>query len=80
MCRKNTESENPKVVRTKNGRTMFLSSCSGCNSKTSKILKEQEAIGLLISLGIRTPFTQILFLGLILFQKHKMNEKINKFN
>ena len=59
---------------------MFLSSCSECNSKTSKILKEQEAIGLLISLGIRTPLTQILFLGLILFQKYKMNEKINKFN
>ena len=26
-CRKNTESENPKVVRTKNGRIMLLSKC-----------------------------------------------------
>ena len=26
-CRKNTESKNPKVVRTKNGRIMLLSNC-----------------------------------------------------
>ena len=26
-CRKNTESKNPKVVRTKNGRIMLLSKC-----------------------------------------------------
>ena len=32
-CRKNKESKNPKVVRTKNGRIMFLSKCSVCNSK-----------------------------------------------
>ena len=38
-CRKNTESKNPKVVRTKNGRMMFLLKCSVCNSKKSKFLK-----------------------------------------
>ena len=26
-CRKNTESKNPKVARTKNGRIMVLSKC-----------------------------------------------------
>ena len=30
-CRKNTESKNLKVVRTKNGRTMLLSKFAVCN-------------------------------------------------
>ena len=33
MCRKNTESKNPKVVKKKNGRIMLLSNCAFCNSK-----------------------------------------------
>ena len=32
-CIKNTESKNPIVVRTKNGKIMLLSKCSVCNSK-----------------------------------------------
>ena len=43
------------------------SKCSVCNSKKSKFLKEQEARGLLSSLGIRTPFSQIPLLDLLLF-------------
>ena len=34
---------------------MFLSKCAGCDSKKSRFIKEQEAIGLLSSLGIKTP-------------------------
>ena len=34
-CRKNTESKNSKVVRTKTGRIMLLSRCTVCNSKSS---------------------------------------------
>ena len=41
--RKNTESKNPKVVRTKNGRIILLSRFAVCNSKKLKFLKEQEA-------------------------------------
>ena len=48
-CIRNTESKNPKVARTKNGRIMFLSQCVVCNSKNSKFIKEQEASGLLSS-------------------------------
>ena len=44
-CRKNTESKNPKVVGTKNGRIMLLSKSSVCNSKKLKFLKKQEARG-----------------------------------
>ena len=36
-CRKNTESKNPKVARTKNGRIMLLSKCAVCNSKKIEI-------------------------------------------
>ena len=66
-CRKNTESKNPKVTRTKNGRIMLLSKYSVCNSKKSKFLKEQEARGLLSSLGIKTFLSQIPLLGSLLF-------------
>ena len=61
-CKKNTESKNPKVVRTKNGRIMLLSNYLVCNSKKSEFIKEQEAGGLWSSLGIETPL-----LGSLLF-------------
>ena len=62
-CRKYTESKNPKVVRTKNGRIMLLSKRGVCDSKKSKFIKEQEASGLLICLGINTSFKKIHLLG-----------------
>ena len=46
-CRKDTESKNPKVARTKNGKIMLLSRCAVCDSKKSKFIKQQEASGLL---------------------------------
>ena len=58
-CRKNTESKNSKVVKTKNKRTMLLSECAECDSKKSKFTKEQEAGGLLSSLGIKTLLNKI---------------------
>ena len=58
-CRKNTESKNPKVAKAKNERIMFLSKCAVCDSKKSKFIKEQEASGLLTSLGTRTFLNKI---------------------
>ena len=49
--RKNTESKNSKVVRTKRGRIMLLSKCGVCDKKKSKFIKQQEASGLLSSFG-----------------------------
>ena len=69
-CRKNTESKNPKVVRTKIGRIMLLSKCAVCNSKESKFLKQQEASGLLSSLGIKAPLNKIPSLRPLLFQEY----------
>ena len=77
-CGKNTESKSPKVVETKSGRIRFLSKGAVCDSKTKKFLKEQEARGLLSSLGIRTFSSQILLLGPLLFSETK--EIINKFS
>ena len=64
---KNTEYKNPKVVRTKNGRIMLLSKCVVCNGRKSKFLKKQEVKGLLSSIGIRAPLSQIPLLGPLLF-------------
>ena len=58
-CKKNTENVDPKVLITKNGKTMLSSKmCS---------IEEQEAEGLLSSLGIKTPLSNIPLLGKILF-------------
>ena len=62
-CRKNTESKNLEVARTKNERIMLLSNCAACDSKKSKFFKEQEASGLLSSLGIKTPLSKIPLVG-----------------
>ena len=57
-CRKNTESKNPKVASTKNGRIILLSKCAVCASKKSKFSKQQDASGLLISLGRKTSLSK----------------------
>ena len=57
-CRKNTESKNPKIIKTKNGRIMLLSKCAVCDSKKSISVKEQEAIGLVSNLGVKTPLSK----------------------
>ena len=66
-CKRNTESINPKVLKTTNGKAIILSKCAICGSKKSKFFKEQEAKGLLSNLGLRTPLNKIPVLGDILF-------------
>ena len=46
---------------------MILSNCVLCESKKSKFIKWQEASGLLSSLGIKTPLSQIPLLGPLFF-------------
>ena len=65
-CKKDTESINSRVFKTKNGRSLLLSKCAVWGSKNSRFMKEQEAKGLLSSLGIKTPLNKILLLGDIL--------------
>ena len=66
-CKKNTESINPKVSKTNNGKTMILSTCVMSDSKKTKFIKEQQAKGLLSNLGIRTILNKTPLLGDILF-------------
>ena len=66
-CRKNRGSENIKVARTKNGRIKLLSKCAVRDSKKSKLIKPQEASGLLSSLGIKIPFSKVILVGPLLF-------------
>ena len=39
-CKKNTESTNPRISKTKNGKTMILSKCAICPTKKSKFIKK----------------------------------------
>ena len=66
-CRKNTESKNPKVAKTKNERIMLLSKCVMCGGKKPKFIKQQEVRGLLSGWGIKTPLSKILLVGPPLF-------------
>ena len=66
-CKNNTESVNPRVSSTSNGRTMILSKCAICGSKKSKFNKNEEAKGLLSNLGLKTPLSKIPLLGDVLF-------------
>ena len=83
-CRKNTESKNLKVIRTKNRGIKLLSKCEAGDSKKSNFIKEQEASGLLSSLGIKTTLSKTpLVVNLFKSTKqvntrYKMNETADK--
>ena len=64
MCRKNTGVRNGRI---RNGKIMVLSKCAVCVSKISKFIKEEEASGLLSSLGIKTPLSKIPLVGPLMF-------------
>ena len=66
-CRKDTETINPRVSNTSNGRKKTLSKCVICDSKKSRFIKNQEAKGLLSNLGVRTPLSKVPILSDILF-------------
>ena len=46
---------------------MLLSKCSVSDSKKSQFIKQEEASGLLSSLGIKTPLNKIPLVGPLLF-------------
>ena len=66
-CKKDAESVNSKILKTKNGRPFLSSKYAVCSCKKSKFVKEQEAKGLLSSLGLKTPLSKVPLLGDILF-------------
>ena len=64
-CKKTTKNTDVKITKTKNGRFALSSKCAVCGSKKSKFMKEQKAEGLLSSLGIRTPLSNVPLLNVL---------------
>ena len=63
VCRKYTKSNNPKIVRNRQNRLMIQSNCATCGSKKSKLIKEQQAMGILSNLGIKSPLSKVPLLN-----------------
>ena len=59
-------SKNPKVQNINKGKLLILTKSGKCDNKKSRFIKEQEASGLLSSLGIKIPLSQIPLVGPIL--------------
>ena len=66
-CKKDTETIDPKISSTSNGKLMMLSKCAICGSKKSRFIKNQKAKGLLSNLGVGTPLCKVPLLGDVLF-------------
>ena len=66
-CRKDTESINPNISGTSNGKAMILSKCTSCGSRKSRFIKNQEAKELLSNLGLTTLLSKVPILGNIFF-------------
>ena len=62
VCKKNT---NPKIVRNRQNRLMIQSNCSICGSKKSRFIKEQQTMGILSNLGIKTPLSKVPLLNIL---------------
>ena len=64
-CRKYTKNNNPKIVRNRQNRLIIQSNCATCGSKKSRFIKEQQAIGILSNLGIKTPLSKVPLLNIL---------------
>ena len=65
VCKKDTENKNPKVFKAKNEKLILKSICSVCNNKKSRFISKNEGSGLLSSLGIKTPLSDIRGLNIL---------------
>ena len=64
-CKTNIENIDPKIFKTKNNKLIMQSQCTDCKNKKSRLVKEQDAKGLLSNLGINTPFSKIPLLNVL---------------
>ena len=64
-CRKYTKNSNPKIVRNRQNRLMIQSNCATCGSKKSRFIKEQQAMGILSNLGIKTTLSKVPLLNIL---------------
>ena len=64
-CRRCTKNNNPKIVRNRQNRLMIQSNCATCGSKKSRFIKEQQAMGILSNLGIKTLLSNVPLLNIL---------------
>ena len=67
--KKDTDNIDPKIIRTKNNRLVMQSKCSVYKIKKSRLVKEQEAKGLLSNLGIKRPLSKIPLLYVLFWMQ-----------
>ena len=65
VCKKYTENTNPKIVRNRQNRLIIQSNCAICGSKKSTFIKEQKSLGILSTLDIKTPLSQVPLLNIL---------------
>ena len=65
VCRDYTKSINPKIVRIRQNRLMIQSNCATCGNKKSRFIKEQQAMGILSNLVIKTPLSKVPLLNIL---------------
>ena len=65
VCRKYTKNNNPKIVRNRQNRLMIQSNCATSDSKKSGFIKEQQAMGILSNLGIKTSLSKVPLLNIL---------------
>ena len=53
------------MVRNRQNRLMIQSNCEKCCSKKSRFIKEQQAMGILSNLGIKTPLSEVPVLNIL---------------
>ena len=65
VCRSYTKNINSKIVRNRQNRLMIQSNCANCGSKKSRFIKEQQAMGILSNLGIKTHLSKVPLLNIL---------------
>ena len=65
VCRDYTKSINPKIVRNRQNRYIIQSNCATCGSENSRFIKEQQAMGILSNLGIKTHLSKVPLLNML---------------
>ena len=65
VCRHYTKNNNPKIVRNKQNRLMIQSNCATFGSKKSRFIKEQQVMGILSNIGIKTPLNKVPLLTIL---------------
>ena len=63
-CLKCKKDIDPKILRAKN-KLLMQSTCSDSKNKKSRLVKKQDAKGLLSNLGISTSFSKIPLLNVL---------------